>query len=143
MADNRCPPAAALMFAMGRSTHSPNVRFGWKADIASPVITSEGTSRLFGLGVAALIGATACAMKSTPTTGSGCTITWAEKLLGSTLGADAICQRIMAAIASRTAASPPAGIAVVVHSASRISATATLADGRMLPAQNVAISDAT
>ena len=101
------------------------------------------TSRLFGLGVAALIGATACAMKTTPTTGSGCTITWAEKLPDSTVGADAICQRIIAAIASRTAASPPARIAVVVHSASRISATATLADGRMLPAQNVAIFDAT
>jgi hypothetical protein len=48
----------------------------------------------------------------------------------------------MAAIASKTTASPPARIAVVVHSASRISATVTLADGRVLPAQNVGISDA-
>jgi len=98
-------------------------------------------ARLIGFGTGALIGATACAMTPPSTTSIDCTLVGADKLPASAGPADTLCNRIRSAIA---ASAPASGVSVTVqvHTSHFISAAATLADGRTLPEQKVATSDA-
>ena len=98
-------------------------------------------ARLIGFGTGALIGATACAMTPPSATSIDCTLVGADKLPASAGPSDTLCNRIRSAIAS---SAPASGVSVTVqvHTSHFISAAATLADGRTLPEQKVATSDA-
>lgn len=95
----------------------------------------------------------ACAMKpatnATATTATSafvrCTVIGADKLPADLGGADAVCRAIDAAAAAALAASGTAAgsatLVVRVLGPHMLAATLTTADGRSLPAQEVAVSD--
>jgi len=98
-------------------------------------------ARLIGFGAGALIGATACAMTPPSSTGIDCTLVGADKLPAAAGPADTLCNRIRSIVVAN---SPASGVSLTiqVHTSYFISGAATLADGRTLPEQKVAISDA-
>jgi hypothetical protein len=98
-------------------------------------------ARLIVFGAAALIGASACAMSPRPTTGIDCTLVGADKLPVSAGSAETLCNRIRSIVAANAPASG-VSLTVQVHTRYFMSAAATLADGRTLPEQKVAVSDA-
>ena len=98
-------------------------------------------ARIVGFGAGALIGATACAMTPPSSSGIDCTLVGSDKLPASAGPADTICNRIRSIVAANAPASG-VSLTVQVHTSYFISAAATLADGRTLPEQKVAISDA-
>jgi hypothetical protein len=91
------------------------------------------------LAAAALASGSACAM-SQPSVEPACVVTGGDKLPPEAGGIGGLCNAIMAAIA-RQPADLPATVDVRVLSASSLSARVTLADGRVLPEQRMAVND--
>lgn len=90
--------------------------------------------------MAGVTGGSACAMERPVAQSPQCTVSGADKLHAEAGGAEAICSAIRAAAREKA---PGTGfrIEVRVISASSLSARITLADGRLLPEQKMAVSD--
>jgi hypothetical protein len=94
---------------------------------------------ILAVAAAALAGGSACAMNS-PSIQPICIVEHGDRLPPETGGTAGLCAAIIKAAAEGTGGLP-ASVQVRVLSASRLSATVTLADGRVLPDQNMASSD--